>query len=259
MRKSIFRLLPVVGASMLLGALMAGDAPDRTRHPRDMACTECHLAPSDPAQAHKLLAGQEQLCARCHRESLEVSHPSGIHPSMPTPAQLPVDWKGDVTCSTCHRVHDDGRGKMRVAERGRRFCTRCHSDDFFDRMLDRGSSLVAFGHLRSRTELAALNLDGISLRCMECHMDNAPGANVRIDDRGVLRHTASAFNHPVGTEYARAAAFGGYRPATTLDPAILLPDGRISCGSCHRGYTERHGDLTVPTEGSRLCYECHDL
>jgi predicted CXXCH cytochrome family protein len=178
---------------------------------------------------------------------------------MHTPAQLPVDWKGDVTCSTCHRVHGDTPGKMRLPERGRRFCTVCHDDVFFDRMLDRGTSLLAFGHLRSRTDLTALNLDGISLGCMECHMDNAPGANVDIDDRGVLRHTASAFNHPVGSKYASAAVFGGYRPAARLDPAILLPDGRISCGSCHRGYTERHGDLTVATAGSRLCYECHEL
>jgi len=59
------------------------------------------------------------------------------------------------------------------------------------------------------------------------------------------------------TTYSYYEDYGGYRPRTQLNDGMLLPEGRVGCVSCHRGYDRQHGELVVARE--QLCYECHDL
>lgn len=66
-------------------------------------------------------------------------------------------------------------------------------------------------------------------------------------------------DHPIGMSYRKALAYGGYRPLRTVERKLLLPDGRVSCISCHGGYQKEHGKLLVANAGSALCYQCHDL
>jgi predicted CXXCH cytochrome family protein len=243
------------GSYWLLAAPLAEDW-----HPRDMQCPTCHLSGSEvrPEQAGLLLASQEVLCGKCHPGALQVSHPSGIKPRMPLPAAYPLDWKGDMTCSTCHNVHAIGKGKMRGKLRRREFCTACHDKNFFDSLRDGGVSMLLSGHLESGIEMDSGGLDKYSLQCLDCH-GNAGESNQVGVKQGVLRHVSGAVNHPIGVTYADYEQSGSFRPQQRLTKKILLPGGKVSCVSCHDGYSTPHGRLVMPNRGSALCFECHDI
>jgi predicted CXXCH cytochrome family protein len=63
-------------------------------------------------------------------------------------------------------------------------------------------------------------------------------------------------NNPVGTVNRQAMFHTDLRPAAGLPQEMEMPDGRVSCLSCHRGYSRQHGALAV--ELDRLCVTCHD-
>ncbi len=222
------------------------------------ACGSCHLGKnkgqikSDPI----LISTQETLCGSCHGDALMASHPSGIPPSMQVPDVFPLDWKGDITCSTCHETHNDKHGVLRVTERGEAFCGACHQADFFTAMADGGISTIISGHLDASGELE----DPFSIQCMICHDDKGdPDQSypVSVNRDGIIRHKGSS--HPVGKSYELASTYGGYKPMTELHKSIVLPNGLMSCVSCHQGYSENHGALVSTTAGSGLCFECHQL
>jgi len=232
-----------------------GTAALQERH-FDAACQQCHAAGNDvvPENAGELVAPQEELCARCHEGAIEASHPSGFTPRRQLPPEFPLDNRGMVTCSTCHDPHGDKPGRLRVAKIGRDLCLSCHRKGFFRNMPDRGESLVASGHLDAST-LRSWRIDSYSLRCMDCHSDQASIAG---DGRRVAASRLSAGgapNHPIGMKYDRVASRGGLRPAAALSDEVLLPDGKVSCVSCHDGYGREHGKLV---RRGRLCFECHD-
>lgn len=230
----------------------------RPLHLAGTACSTCHLAGKevDPAQAYKLVASQENLCGRCHTNALRVSHPSGVVPKVKPPSAHPLDWKGDLTCSTCHLPHGTGPGLLRGEKRGRELCFSCHGAAFFRGMKDQGTSMELSGHLNAGVELRNIDLDPFSLHCLHCHETKADPSAVRVDLRGIMRHASGAANHPIGRSYRTAARFGGYRPEITLSKKIVLPDGKISCVSCHQGYSKDHGKLVIAKD---LCTECHNL
>ena len=151
-------------------------ARDVTLHPVDVACEQCHLSATfEDGEARKLVASEERLCGACHQAALEVSHPSGFRPRRELPAELPVDWKGDLTCSTCHAVHSEREGRRRVAENGKSFCLKCHQPDFFASMRDGGVSLLHSGHLDADDSFDRSRLDPYSVQCMGCHDREAGG------------------------------------------------------------------------------------
>jgi len=228
------------------------------RHLAGTACDSCHLAGKEvaPAQAHRLVASQETLCGGCHASAVRVSHPSGVTPKVKPPPGYPLDWKGDLTCSTCHQPHATGPGLLRGEKRGRELCAGCHNPAFFRDMKDQGTSVEQSGHLSAGVELRNIDLDAYSLQCLHCHETLGDPRGVRVDLRGVLRHASGSANHPIGRSYQTAARFGGYRPAATLSKKIFLPGGKISCVSCHQGYSKDHGKLVI---AKNLCMECHDL
>ena len=95
----------------------------RDFHPQNSACTNCHISSTITNEnAHQLVANQEGLCGNCHANALKVSHPSGFVPNRSLPKTYPVDWKGDVTCSTCHQIHGKEHGLLRGNQSGREFC-----------------------------------------------------------------------------------------------------------------------------------------
>lgn len=244
----------IVGMAAWLYAAVGG----KPFHLAGTACGSCHLAGKevDPIQASKLVASQEKLCGACHPKAVRASHPSGIAPKRMPPAEYPLDWKGDLTCSTCHLPHGTGPGLLRGAKRGKELCFSCHDVTFFSRMKDQGMSMVLSGHLNAGVELRNIDLDPYTLQCLHCHETKGDPSGVRVDMRGILRHASGAANHPVGRSYRAAERFGGYRPEITLSKKILLPDGKISCVSCHQGYSKDHGKLVIAKD---LCMECHNL
>ncbi len=248
------------------GALLYAQISRSHVHPLNSACENCHLAGAEttPGTATKLFASQEQLCSQCHPDALQMSHPSGFTPlpGQKIPADYPLDWKGDLTCSTCHEVHSDLPGKLRGKASGRDFCIACHKQAFFDKMRDGGASIMHSGHLGAVDARNWKNLDQYSIQCLECHGDNGDmdddkmGPTVSASSQ-IVRH--GSVNHPIGRSYAVAERRGGYRPMATLSKNILLPNGMVSCISCHEAYSKIHGKSVIANSGSSLCYQCHNI
>lgn len=224
-------------------------------------CKTCHLAgdKTKPKNAALLTAPPEQLCTRCHPGALEASHPTGISPSMTVPQTLPLDWKGHVTCSTCHTIHTGLHGNLQVDERGAAFCTQCHELSFFSNMADQGVSLLVSGHMTSGSGLEHAQTDEYSVQCMACHDERGMGPGVELIGSNIARHATGSMEHPVGVDYRQAYTFGGYRHPDELPTSISLPGGQVSCISCHEGYSSTHGEMVTTNEGSNLCFQCHDL
>lgn len=263
MKNSTFKLASTVALFVMLasaGGLYAVMDSAVHQHLGNSRCASCHLAGQNvkAENAAKLTASQETLCAKCHPKAIQVSHPSGFTPRSKTSAAYPLDWKGDMTCSTCHDIHSSEQGLIRGTQRGKSFCLSCHDAHFFEKMRDGGISTLA-GHLGNGRYDVSL-LDAYSVDCMGCHENNG---NTRIatsvDRNGIARHADNSSTHPIGANYTNAAKFGGYRPVQLISKKILFPDGKLSCVSCHDGFAKEHGKLVVSKINSALCYECHDL
>ncbi|MHC4609544.1 MAG: cytochrome c3 family protein, partial [Planctomycetota bacterium] len=72
----------------------------------------------------------------------------------------------------------------------------------------------------------------------------------------------SGRNHPIGVSYAdrvRQTSASALRPVALLPQEVRLPDGKVSCVSCHSLYAGRPNLLTVPIEKSQLCFACHQM
>ena len=250
-----FAAVSVVVASLYISHAIG----ERPFHP-NLDCAGCHLAGqgTTDVNAAQLTSSQEALCGQCHRSALELSHPSGFRPSRKMPTGFPLDWKGDMTCSTCHSIHKGKAGLMRGEQTGKAFCLTCHDNSFFTQMADKGISLQRFGHLSASTTQLKRELDTYSVQCLSCHTDNGDAPQVKVDNRGVLRHSGG-INHPVGADYDKASRTGLYKAASQLRAGIHLPQGKVSCVSCHVGYSKKHGSLVMSNKGSALCLECHDL
>ena len=234
------------------------------KHMGDHACINCHVAGDKTTQqnAHMLVSTQEKLCASCHPQSVQVSHPSGIKPSLAVPPAYPLDWKGDMTCSTCHNVHGNSHGLMRGEARGRGLCLSCHNSQFFDKMADQGVSMISSGHMAAKVaqkDLNKLGIDSYTVQCMSCHGSYGDLNGSSIDAEQILRHAGNSVNHPIGKRYADSFKKGRYKPEFAVNQRLFLPDGKLSCVSCHSGFTKEHGKLRVAKRGSALCFECHDI
>ena len=222
----------------------------------DIACTNCHFARKvRPGNADRLTGDQDRLCGQCHKGVVEASHPIGFVPARSLPPGYPLNERGEMSCSTCHDVHETARGRLRSAERGRAFCMRCHPADFFAAMADSGGSLDLSGHLSADARPGG-PVDAYSMQCMACHADSALVAETRTASLGFTPAMGGGGkNHPIGSDYDRLSASRDYRPRAALPARMLLPEGRVSCLSCHEGYSRRHGKLV---SADNLCTHCHN-
>ncbi|MEH6471265.1 MAG: cytochrome c3 family protein [Halopseudomonas sp.] len=262
-KSGLLTIVAAMGLLLIIALMIRLSALERGQLFEDSPCESCHLAgvETTSSNATMLQGSLEQLCVTCHGGAAEASHPSGVRPTMATPERFPLDWKGDLTCSSCHNVHGSIHGQLRTALRGEAFCTQCHASGFFERMADGGNSLMLSGHLDANVAPAGQLRDTYSIQCMTCHGDQSDAARsqVSVDAFNVVRHRSSSINHPVGVDYLKAARFGGYRPITQLPAEIVLPGGQLSCISCHDAYSAQHGEVVVSQQGSKLCFQCHDL
>lgn len=261
------RYFRIAGLILLLSSLAGGGAwlyaahnPLSQPHLSTGDCASCHLAGKSvtAGQAHLLSGAQETLCLKCHPKALQASHPSGLTPKKSPPAAYPLDWKGDLTCSTCHEIHGSKPGLLRGDKQGKDLCFSCHDAKFFEKMRDGGNSITA-GHLKGGVDSRAPNLDSYSQKCMGCHATLTGKMLSNVDQSGLARHFTLSASHPIGANYKDAVKFGGYRQISQLSPKVMLPEGKVGCVSCHSGYSKEHGKLIAPTARSALCFECHDL
>ena len=134
-------------AQMVETPMHRDDPAHERMHPLNSECSGCHTAGRDTqiSTASMLTNRQEVLCVRCHSTSMQKSHPSGLMPrdKKSIPTRYPLDWKGYMTCSTCHEVHSDYPGRLRGNVRGRDMCLSCHSQGFFDSRRDDAAHRIA--------------------------------------------------------------------------------------------------------------------
>jgi predicted CXXCH cytochrome family protein len=250
---------PVLGAALwcaLTGLAPAAGAKGAHLNAGD--CSGCHVAGSEAGQGRttRLIASQEALCVRCHERAVQMSHPTGVVPTRPPPAEYPLDWKGELTCSTCHIVHGSEPGLLRGTKHARAFCLACHDQSFFSRMKDAGTSLVLSGHLELGR--GTIDVDPHSMHCLGCHADGYAGGAVSVSRNGVLRHSSGSAPHPIGRSYREASRRGGFHPEHRLaQNKVKLSDGKVSCISCHEAYKQEHGKLVAANVRSGLCLTCH--
>lgn len=256
------------GSALVLGALIAGALLPKTSLPPVSGgppdCGRCHASETRGFVSAALVEDEPALCISCHLGIWRsTSHPIGMVPTEVLPREFPVDGAGRVGCRTCHHVHADQDGKqhggLRSEALGSAFCLNCHELSFFDQMVDGGSSLLPFGHVSTGAMDELGEVDILSAGCLACH-DGGVSPVSWVNSAAI--HTAPgtpASSHPVGVDYATSASFGGYRDAFLLPSEMLLPNGKVSCVSCHAVYVADHGAPVVSMSESRLCFSCHDL
>jgi len=229
-------------------------------HPGNTSCTSCHMASTSitKTNASKLLSTQEKLCSRCHEKELRVSHPSGLIPSMKLPARFPLDWKNEMTCSTCHNVHAISTSSIKGNLSGKQLCLSCHQISFFSIMKDDGISIQKSVHKNDSKKTFSV-VDSYSLECLNCHANEGDTKSISISSRGIVKHSSGAINHPVGMLYRDSYSKGNYIDINKLSKNVILPDGKVSCISCHKGYSKKHGEIIDINKTSSLCFECHDM
>lgn len=247
-QRALFLRLLLLCATAAILALHAVSASAQSR-PSDSGSTT--IAAIDALTLDRTLGRQ---CSECHQNAVEVSHPTDFTPRRTLPREFPLSRNGEMTCNTCHIAHEGGPGRLRVAASGQEFCLSCHSAGFFAQMRDRGQSVLALGHASARPRTTA-RIDAYSSQCIVCHTENASYAGDGITAQRSWRNASGSSNHPIGSDYARVASSRGFWQAAMLPEEVLLPNGKVSCVSCHAGYSKEHGKLLRPES---LCLDCHN-
>ena len=128
-----------------------------------------------------------------------------------------------------------------------------------------GAAHVGVGHAGPGPDRAAApGLDGQTRQCLGCHDGVSAGESLNRTpwERRHGFHEDKRQNHPVGVRYPNRTPKNfsvPFRPASGLPARVRLPEGRVSCVSCHDLYAGDEHLLTVPNKGSELCFTCHDL
>ncbi|HLC17846.1 MAG TPA: cytochrome c3 family protein [Thermodesulfobacteriota bacterium] len=234
-------------------------------HDFEGRCLDCHLyEPERGGAAPTFVKDITLMCVECHEEFRDMSHPVDMVPAMEVPGVFPLDWKGTITCATCHPVHKKGFGdfRLRVAAVGEGFCVYCH----FDMENDLHKVGIGSAHTSSVVNVGYdvldlnVTLDDLSLKCLACH-DAVFGVESLVENKTLGFHVAGTIglSHPVGVSYieAKRKYKAAYRDLDELPGEIQLYGGIVGCGSCHNPYSSRHDQLAMSNEGSRLCLACH--
>ena len=206
-----------------------------------------------------------------------TNHPVHVIPSsgIKVPRDWPLDFDGSITCLTCHYSLPSLEGASEVYLRSVRvgredrvaFCANCHDGAGRSTAGKMHWMAIGFAHIEdsaSRTGLAGGRLDAESSRCLGCHDGvSAPEAvNATAGAWGGGFSVDPRRDHPIGMPYRPRSGVRGdvpLRAAALLPHAIRLPQGRVSCVSCHNLYAATPKLLSVPIEGSALCMTCHEL
>ncbi|MCK4658260.1 MAG: cytochrome c3 family protein [Phycisphaerae bacterium] len=205
-----------------------------------------------------------------------TNHPVGVVPSasMRIPADWPVGSDGAITCLTCHYQLPSPSGASPPCLRDfdedgaepADFCLNCHHGNPERTAETMHWMVVGVAHVKEDTHSDRRPglLDADSRRCLECHdgVNANEAANTTPWNRGPGCLGDKRRNHPVGVRYSDRPSpqrSVQLRPVALLPANVRLPDGQVSCVSCHDLYATDQRRLTVPIEGSALCFTCHDM
>jgi predicted CXXCH cytochrome family protein len=195
------------------------------------------------------------------------AQPATTQPVTTQPAVRAVDpdiMRSKLFSGLIGSKHDfTGSGRV-----GRDLCLPCHvphvrdaTPPRYDQRPDRVLPMQPYRALGNE-------LNGWSLLCLGCHDGvtatdvYSSGHAIRVaDDRsGGLANVRGLRSHPVGVRYPEQAE--DYHSRAAVEAAgLLLPDGRIQCGTCHDAHNTHgyDGMLKISNERSRMCLTCHRL
>jgi predicted CXXCH cytochrome family protein len=263
-------LAPILAFVLIAaGAAVLYSSQWTSYHDFGSQCLDCHISkPSSESDPVTFSKNINLMCASCHKSEQELSHPVGMKPSMKVPQSMPLDWKGELTCLTCHTVHKQGFGgfHLRTTATGEGFCVMCHGD--MDEELHKVS--VGSAHIGETSTQSSVGwedpyegLDKLSIKCLACH-DAVTANDSLVENLSIRReifHNSNSIgvSHPIGVSYfeTRRKYRGAYRPVEKLPKEIKLFDGIVGCATCHNPYSKRHDELVMSNEGSALCLGCH--
>ena len=273
----MYNRLSIIALFLLLALGAVGLLISDNGNPHTMKtdCMGCHLWAPKPNEAatNLFVTDIETLCLRCHTGiKVTMSHPVGIKPTFKLPLDMPLDWKGELTCTTCHRMHGDDDNRffftnkfLRRNSTGKAFCLECHQNNFLSNRSMSHSIVQDTAHYTPVDDFSqAATLDESSAFCLTCHDGSlAPDESSAVIERtaGIWRHgdAGNRSSHPLGVSYIKAHAGKphAYRRISSLPSTIRLPSGKVECLSCHNLYSKNEHLLSVSNERSRLCLSCH--
>ncbi len=132
-------------------------------------------------------------------------------------------------------------------------------------------------YLRSGAFCAAWVIAGMILGGSALRAEEVEHHGVRADANGTLAHCVSCHDgsvahkvsfctvqcsaltsHPVLKQYPPRGQASSYAPAAAvIAKGIKLPDGKVSCISCHNIRVPEKNHLAMDNRGSKLCLTCH--
>ena len=206
-----------------------------------------------------------------------VNHPVNVVPSaaIRVPSDWPVAPDGSITCTTCHQTLPALNGTAEVRLRGSAsgrpsspaFCANCHGHTSGRSATSMHWSAMGRAHVKSEPgrSIGGGSMDRQSLQCLSCH----DGVSATETHGGVAWSGFGAGmmgdrqgSHSVGTAYGQKGLSRrgvALKPANTLPPEVRLPEGKVSCVSCHNLFERSENHLSVPIERSALCFSCHEM
>ena len=188
-------LAPILAFVLIAaGAAVLYSSQWTSYHDFGSQCLDCHISkPSSESDPVTFSKNINLMCASCHKSEQELSHPVGMKPSMKVPQSMPLDWKGELTCLTCHTAHKRGFGgfHLRTAASGEGFCVMCHGD--MDEELHKVS--VGSAHIGETSTQSSVGwedpyegLDKLSIKCLACH-DAVTANDSLVEDLSIRRET----------------------------------------------------------------------
>ena len=261
-RRLLILTLAFVVVGFVWGVQIWGKRHDQG-HDFKGRCDFCHITKAKKGEpVTRFTRSMSYLCLECHSVPQDNSHPVGLVPSMEVPEGFLLDWRGKMTCATCHDPHGKARNQyLRTTLRGRDFCILCHGTML--PMQDPHVGSVGLAHAKRGVyyddgALAQI-LDPISLECLGCHDGViASDASYSIVGSDAVTYQRIGLSHPIGMDYNRVANENrGLRMVDELSPYIALYNGKVGCASCHNPYSSEQRMLTLNNSGSALCLECH--
>jgi hypothetical protein len=99
---------------------------------------------------------------------------------------------------------------------------------------------------------------GTTSRCLACHDGSIP---MPVQYAVGAAHKGSHSSHPVEVFYATAAASREHKlhAPSALPAALVMPQGMVTCVTCHDGKATTPYHVAIPNETSRLCFSCHAI
>ena len=255
-----------------------------------LICQSCHQVHGGVGEGilTVLPTQQGELCARCHTRqhasSREEAHHKGIHPVNFKPDK-PIHWRGhtvtEITCATCHPVHQGQVGTSLLPEgiaSAEALCQGCHPKQHAENREQARYKGIHPVNVKLEDAVTVNGQRQEVVTCLTCHAVHRGQADtaalVETDRNGELCSECHAHKQSVvGTDHDLRITGKTAKNAYDQTPAQSGVCG--TCHTLHRGKNEQPALSAVrrvsaqpstdpgktvddtPFQRDRLCLNCH--